>query len=106
MASIPLDDFALSEKVFKLRQLRSAAEYAKTFQRYTAQLNWNDAALMSFYYRGLKEEVKDIICMKARPSNFHEYIAESIEIDNLLYERRLEKRRERRLRQGNHKAIS
>ncbi len=76
----------------ELRQRRSTSEYAAQFRVVASKFTFDDAFLMEMFYRGLKENVKDIICMKDRPETLDEYIKNAIQIDNRLYARRVEKR--------------
>ncbi|EJP61615.1 gag protein [Beauveria bassiana ARSEF 2860] len=76
----------------ELRQTRSASEYAAQFRAIAEKLTFNDALLMEMFYRGLKDNVKDVICMKDRPETLDEYIKNVVQIDNQLYARRVEKR--------------
>ncbi|OMH80373.1 hypothetical protein AX774_g6193 [Zancudomyces culisetae] len=54
-------------------------------------MSWNDAALCSQFYEGLKEEFKDLLACFDRPDSFSEFIDLAIKIDNRLFERNLEK---------------
>jgi hypothetical protein len=47
---------------------------------------------MALFYRGLKDGVKDELCMKDRPEELDKYIALAVAIDNRQYMRRSEKR--------------
>lgn len=78
-------------KLKKLRQTGSASAYAAQFRQISSKLTWEDDHLMSWFYDGLKEEVKDDISREDRPDELHEYIARAVKIDNRLYERRQEK---------------
>src|SRR5271156_7165424 len=52
---------------------------------------WDDAALTSQFYQGLKDNVKDDIVRGERPDTLQEMIATAVKINNRLYERQLEK---------------
>lgn len=41
----------------RLRQKKSATDYATTFQHYASMTEWNDEAQMSMYRRGLEDNV-------------------------------------------------
>lgn len=56
---------------------------------------------MAVFYRGLKDSVKDVLCMKDRPDTLTEYMAMAIQIDNNLYQRRQERKRSQGYRHGN-----
>lgn len=87
-------------KLFKLRQTKSASSYADEFRRLISYLGWNDPAAMAFFYEGLKDRVKDVLCIQDRPATLAEYITMAISIDNKLY-RRLQERRSQGIRHGN-----
>ena len=54
------DEEAYADRqIRKLRQLTSVAVYASEFQGFAADLEWNDAALRSQFYLGLKDIVKE-----------------------------------------------
>ncbi len=46
------------QQIRKLRQTTSVVTYTSEFHRYASELEWNDAALRSQYYLGLKDTVK------------------------------------------------
>jgi len=79
-----------AREVHMLRQTGSATKYASDFQQLASRLVWDDAALHSVYYNGLKSEIKDLF-MPAPPTELATLIEQSIQFDNRLYERRLEK---------------
>ncbi|KIW11736.1 hypothetical protein PV08_09008 [Exophiala spinifera] len=64
----PGEEQAASQRIHHLKQTGSAANYYALFKRLEAKLDWEDNAYAAAYYNGL------------------------IEIDNWLYERRLEKK--------------
>jgi hypothetical protein len=76
-----------------LRQRTSAAQYRAEFQILAAKLDWNDDALASEFYRGLKDRVrKEITLRNDRPSTFKDLSELAIKIDNRIFELQLEKR--------------
>jgi hypothetical protein len=76
-----------------LRQRTSAAQYRAEFQILAAKLDWNDDALASEFYRGLKDRVREEITLRNdRPSNFKDLSELAIKIDNRIFELQLEKR--------------
>ncbi|OMH83846.1 Retrotransposon-derived protein PEG10 [Zancudomyces culisetae] len=75
----------------RLKQTNSAANYATDFRRLSTLTHWNDSALCSQYYEGLKEEVKDLLARFDRTNNLSELIDLSIKVDNRLFERQLER---------------
>jgi hypothetical protein len=75
-----------------LRQRASAAKYKAEFQILAAKIEWNDEALASQFYRGLKDNVKDEIARQDRPTKLKEMYELAITIDGRIYERQLEKK--------------
>jgi hypothetical protein len=86
---------AARQQINLLRQRGSATRYSTKFLDAALPLRangWNDSALMASFYTGLKDDVKDILCMKDRPGTLEEYISMASAIDDRLYARRLEKK--------------
>lgn len=77
----------------KLKQGGSASEYAAHFKQLTTHISWVDDALMSQFYEGLREDVKDEISKMDRPDDFAKYVAMAVRIDNCVFERRQERNR-------------
>jgi hypothetical protein len=76
-----------------LRQRTSVAQYRAEFQILAAKLDWNDDALASEFYRGLKDKVREEITLRNdRPSNLKDLSELAIKIDNRIFELQLEKR--------------
>jgi hypothetical protein len=76
-----------------IRQHTSASDYAAKFQEYAQVTDWDDSALMTMYRRGLKENVKDELMRTGEKiENLDELIRATIEIDDNLYERAMERR--------------
>ena len=76
-----------------LKQRKSAAEYSAMFQEYATQTDWDDVTLITIYRRGLKDNIKDeLIRTGARLDDLDILIKESIEIDDKLFERQMEKK--------------
>lgn len=78
-----------------LSQTSSASAYTSEFTRLSAYLSdWGEQALMSQYYDGLKDDVKNAMAFADRD---FESVAEmsnfAIRMDNRIYERRLDSRR-------------
>jgi len=72
-----------------LKQTGSATKYSSDFQQLASRLDWDDSALAARYYFGLKDAIKDK--MMEPPSGLEELIKQSIQLDNRLYERKLER---------------
>lgn len=79
------------QKIQELRQRGSASDYAATFRQLSTRTEWDDEPLMTIFYQGLKEEVKDELYKQDLPATLAEYIAHAVRIDNRQYERRREK---------------
>ncbi|KFZ24290.1 hypothetical protein V502_01230 [Pseudogymnoascus sp. VKM F-4520 (FW-2644)] len=79
--------FEDGQQLLKLKQTETTRAYISDFRALASGVSWNDAALKSFFYRGLSDEVKDIICYKDEPNTLEEYIQMAQDIDNRLLER-------------------
>ena len=76
-----------------LQQRKSAAEYATQFQQHAENTDWDDNAFMTMFRRKLKNNVKnELMRSGAFIENFEKLIEQTIEIDDKLYERAMEKR--------------
>ena len=76
-----------------LRQHASASEYAAKFQEHAQVTDWDDSALMTMFRRGLKENVKDELMRDGRSiEDLDDLIRATIDIDDKLYERAMERR--------------
>lgn len=76
-----------------LRQRTSAAAYRAEFSILAAKVGWNDDALASQFYRGLKEQVRVEITMRHdRPSTLKGMADLAIEIDSRIFEVQMEKK--------------
>ena len=70
-----------------LRQKTSVAEYAARFQEYANLTEWEDAALMAMFRRGLKYNVKEeLMRYEETTDTLRTLIEASIELDDKLYE--------------------
>src|SRR5205814_6022011 len=76
-----------------LKQTRSTAKYAAEFQAISSNLSWNDDALYSQFYEGLKKTVKDEV-IKSPPKTLRELITLATRIDNHQYQHRKSERRQ------------
>ncbi|KAM4065456.1 retrotransposon gag protein domain-containing protein [Hirsutella rhossiliensis] len=74
------------QKLRELRQRISASDYAAKFRQVTSKLDWDDEPLMSRFYDGLKEEVKDELYKENRPDNLSDYIAMARKLEPFLWE--------------------
>lgn len=76
-----------------LRQKTSAATYRAEFSILAAKVGWNDDALASQFYRGLKEQVRVEITMRhVRPSTLKDMADLAIKIDSRIFEVQMEKK--------------
>lgn len=72
-----------------LKQTGSAMDYTNKFMELAADLDWNDAAKLSQYRRGLKEAVVNILVLD-EPKTFAEFTSRAIFVDSMQYSRYLE----------------
>ncbi|KND87032.1 Retrotransposon-derived protein PEG10 [Tolypocladium ophioglossoides CBS 100239] len=82
---------AAERNIWEICQKGSASSYARLFREIALPLSWDDPPLMAAFYNGLKDDVKDEMCMKDRPKTLEEYIAMAVAIDNRQYARHSEK---------------
>lgn len=75
-----------------LCQTGSAADYSAKFQQYSAQTEWDEAALTARFYQGLKDRIKDDIARGERPARLELMISTAVRIDNRQYEREMERK--------------
>lgn len=74
----------------QLRQTGSAAQYYSHFRQLVARVDWDDDAKAAAFYMGLSDAVKDQM-MPQPPNEYKTLVNRSLQIDNRLYERRMEK---------------
>jgi hypothetical protein len=82
---------AAERRLHILKMDKSAAKYAAEFQRIAALTDWDDDALVSQYYWGLNETIKDEIARMDRPEELQDMIDTFINIDSRQWERRMER---------------
>ena len=75
-----------------MRQTASVSAYAAEFRKYQTRVEWDDTALASQFYRGLKDVVKDDIMRSDRPTTLQAMIDLAIKIDNRYLERAYEQK--------------
>jgi hypothetical protein len=84
-----------AERVMRnLRQKNSVSEYAAKFLQQTARMNFEDNAYIPWFYDGLKEKVKDEIARVGRPKKMAALVDLATKIDNRLWEREVERKRQ------------
>lgn len=87
-------------KIFSLRQgTRSVSDYVHEFEQVARILNWNDAALMSFFYWGLNLDVKELLLYFPRPCTLDEAIDQAVKCGHRIFEREQDRISERQLQQ-------
>ncbi|KAI3650144.1 hypothetical protein MP228_005001, partial [Amoeboaphelidium protococcarum] len=86
-AFAPVDIIATAgDRIKKLRQSKmSASSYAAEFLALSADLEWNDAALMFQFRDGLNNEVKNMLLGFPEPDSLSELMDLSIKSDQRLY---------------------
>jgi hypothetical protein len=74
-----------------LRQTGSASSYNSLFTELSNRINWNDSALKSQFYHGLKKEIKDELAkMLDIPESLERFKSLIISLDNRMFSRRKE----------------
>jgi hypothetical protein len=80
-------------KIRALRQgSRSASVYASEFRQLACDINWDEQALMSQFYWGLRDDVKDLLLALPDPQTLNEAINQAVKCDNRLFQRRQDQR--------------
>lgn len=78
--------------LYTLQQGRRAAEdYVTDFRRWSADTNWNDAALRHQFRMGLSDSLKDELARVGVPDTLEALKHLAIQIDRRLRERRAER---------------
>ena len=76
-----------AKRLLKLRQeLGSAADYAITFRTLAADSGWNEPALISAFYDGLSDLLKDGLATLETPNDLETFVSLAIQLDNRLRE--------------------
>lgn len=82
-----------SRHINNLRQKGAASEYANEFRELVAILGWTEESqLISKFYLGLKEHVKDDLVGHPEPANMDDFITLVTRIDNRHHQRTQEKK--------------
>ena len=80
-------------KIRSLRQVaHSASVYASDFRQLVCDINWDEEALMSQFYWGLRDDVKDLLLSLPDPQTLNEAISQAVKCDNWLFQRRQDQR--------------
>ena len=76
-------------KICSLRQgTRLASNYVSEFWQLACDINWDEPALISQFYSGLQDGVKDLLLTLPDPLTLDEAINQAVKCDNRLFERR------------------
>ena len=98
----PDEEKSILNKLHRLEQTGSTSQYAIKFRSLSKPLGYDDKPLIDMFYRGLKGRVKDdLIRVRPLPDDLNEYIELASSIDNVQYNREIEKREESYGRRGN-----
>jgi hypothetical protein len=62
------------------------AKYKAEFQTLVVKTSWNDEAIIAQFYRGLKEQIKDEIARRERPTTPKGMYDLTMKIDERFYE--------------------
>jgi len=71
---------------------RNFADYLADFQRYSAEVTWNDAAKRDALYEGLSAELKDALVTLDTPDELDQYIILLKRVDNRIRARTAERK--------------
>ena len=83
----------MTKRLKQLRQTSSCTNYRTEFDSVAQYLSINDAGLKTYFYDGLKADVKDALALVLHePSDFKSFQDLCVKIDNRLYERKQESR--------------
>lgn len=74
----------------QLRQTGPASQYTAIFRRLAMESEWDNTALLTMYYGGLKDSIKNELARSERPDNLSELIERVISLDERFFERQME----------------
>lgn len=81
------------DRLGKIKQTGSAANYISMFNEHAAQVDWNKPSLVARFWGGLKDAVLDSIAIaETQPRGLQEWMAMASRIDERLYLRRQNRR--------------
>lgn len=76
-----------------IQQRGPVSKYKAEFLTLVVKTNWDDDAIASHFYRGLKDAIKDEIARRdTRPATAQEMYEVALKIDERFYERQMEKK--------------
>jgi hypothetical protein len=94
-------------KIYALRQgFRSVSVYASEYRQLAVDINWDEQALMDQFYRGLRDDVKDLLLNFPDPCTLDETISQAVKCDNRLFQRYQDRRSSSFPRQSERAAIA
>ncbi|USP73296.1 Reverse Transcriptase [Curvularia clavata] len=89
--------------ITRLKQTTSVSAYTAEFKQLQARIDWDDAALRTVFEDGLKEIVKDGLVHHDKPETLQALIELATRIDNRIWERNEQKKRQFRPNMANTK---
>lgn len=91
----------MAKKLNALKQTGSCASYRTEFENISQYLEWDDHALKSRFYEGLKSDVKDALSyVMEEPDGLSAFQDLCVKLDNRIYERKSESRKETKQHNG------
>lgn len=81
------------DRLGRIRQTGSVANYISMFNEYAAQVDWNEPSLVARFRGGLKEEILDSVATaENQPRRLNEWMSMASRIDERLWSRRQNRR--------------
>src|SRR6202140_1408661 len=88
----PNPEITAERELRQLRQSSSATQYIAEFQRLRQYVRYNEAALISQFYHGLRDNIKDRLSDSPRPKTLAELMKAATSHDSRISERILERK--------------
>jgi hypothetical protein len=88
------------QKLRELRQEKTISEYHANFLRWSALSGFNREALVDFFYRGLKESIKNMMINIRRPTTLEGMLTAALDYESRIMERVQERRINEQYRPG------
>jgi hypothetical protein len=73
-------------RLMHIHQEGAMRTYVNEFVRISHVLQWSDAPLMVAFYAGLRDDVKDILCMRDLPDTLSRFIEQAAKLDDRIQE--------------------
>lgn len=73
-------------RLMHIHQDGAIRTYVNEFMEIAHVLQWSDAPLVAAFYAGLKDDVKDILCMRDRPDTLSRFIEQATKVDDRIQE--------------------